>query len=63
LGLKKKRVSSLILVFEDMSPENRLSNGDTFMSSFFTHNMTTKYGQDFFNLNAKTVPMIVFYLL
>ena len=40
LGLKKKRIRSFILVFEDMSPENRLSTFGLFLSSFVTHNMS-----------------------
>lgn len=37
LGLKKKRISSLILVFDDISPENRFSNFIPLLSSFSTH--------------------------
>ena len=36
-GLKKKRTSSLILVFDDISPKNRFFNAGSFMSSFITH--------------------------
>jgi len=32
-GLKKKRISSLIRVFDEISPMNRLSNYDPFMSN------------------------------
>ena len=36
-GLKKKRTSSLILVFDDISPENRFFNAGSFVSNFVTH--------------------------
>ena len=48
LGLKKSLVRSLILVFDAISPENRLSNGDSFMSRLSTHNIQNKLVKLFF---------------
>jgi len=43
LGLKKKRISSLIRVFDEISPVNKLSKNDSFMSRFTTHNIFTTF--------------------
>ena len=38
IGLKNSLTNSLIRVFDAMRPANRLSNADSFMSSYSTHN-------------------------
>ena len=52
LGLKKKRTSSLILVFDDISPENRFFNAGSFMGSFTTHKTKFPNCQLFFLVNT-----------
>jgi hypothetical protein len=39
LGLKKNRINNLILVFDEIIPDNRLSKIASIMSSFSTHNI------------------------
>ena len=55
-GLKKNRTSNLIRVLDDMIPEKRLSNPNSFLSSFSAHNRTIKTGQTYSVFIAKDVP-------
>ena len=47
-GLKKKRTNNLILVFDDISPVNRLPKVNLIMSNISTHNTANFWSQLFF---------------
>ena len=48
-GLKKNLVKSLILVFDDISPLNKLSNSNPFLSRIVTHNTTKIFVNVFYD--------------
>jgi hypothetical protein len=56
-GLKKKRINSLIRVFDAIIPDNRLSKLNLFMSSFSIHFTITQCSCQLHKNLAKIVPI------